>query len=721
MSAQHFFVVPFALSGDKTAIPDPAQGTGDLSYTEGFGIDYEKDPATEPDAKRIPRDQTNQLYFDITSNLRQYQLNGVPEYVTAAQNGGSPVAYELDAYVRFDTGGGVWGVFASLVTANTADPSDATKWRRVNPFSAAFYTASNADLQATATAKTNVFVTPAALIRTYREGRWDNLGAVVIAGGNALSATYADGGAFSPIAGAQVAFRVPTATTNPNATLNVNAGGALPLYNSQGAQLAAGDLQPDRVYKAICNSVAWFLQSPVASQFQTYGAATDTTAGIIRIATTGEANALASNSVALTPDNLPTASTTQIGALRFATTPEANALTATGVALSPGNIPLATQTQGGVLRFATGPETLARVSTTLAISPATAEAALPPRLRWAPASAGSAITNWNQATEAGWYYAAGAANSPPGLTAVNVMVEAVDGNTLSQIATSISVASGGNTNRYQRTLVGGVWSAWWRIYGSLAEIQASVTVPNRLAANSLTATPLPTDWDAVLDAGWYYQAGAANGPAPLAGNGLSVEVRNLGAGNVMQTATAIAVATEADTQTYRRYFTGTWGAWFKIIQSVAEAQAAAGPVAGDVKAQAHTTVDAGWYLCDGSAKSRATDAPLFARIGVAFGAGNGSTTFNIPDYRGVTLRGLDDGRGLDPGRAMGSYQADAFQTHTHQALWATSPGSANDLSSPGGMMTDAVTTLNNSATIQSAGTASETRMKNTTAVFVIKR
>lgn len=54
------------------------------------------------------------------------------------------------------------------------------------------------------------------------------------------------------------------------------------------------------------------------------------------------------------------------------------------------------------------------------------------------------------------------------------------------------------------------------------------------------------------------------------------------------------------------------------------------------------TVPAGWLLCDGSAVSRATYAALFLAIGTAHGAGDGSTTFNVPDSRGRTTYGKDD-------------------------------------------------------------------------------
>ena len=47
---------------------------------------------------------------------------------------------------------------------------------------------------------------------------------------------------------------------------------------------------------------------------------------------------------------------------------------------------------------------------------------------------------------------------------------------------------------------------------------------------------------------------------------------------------------------------------------------------------------AGYLLCDGRAVSRTQYSALFTAIGVNFGAGDGSTTFNIPDYRGCFLR-----------------------------------------------------------------------------------
>lgn len=80
-------------------------------------------------------------------------------------------------------------------------------------------------------------------------------------------------------------------------------------------------------------------------------------------------------------------------------------------------------------------------------------------------------------------------------------------------------------------------------------------------------------------------------------------------------------------------------------------------LSGGVLAFAQGSAPVGWLKCNGSAISRTTYADLFAAIGTTYGAGNGTTTFNIPDLRAEFIRGLDDGRGIDPSRALGSVQA----------------------------------------------------------------
>jgi phage-related tail fiber protein len=79
------------------------------------------------------------------------------------------------------------------------------------------------------------------------------------------------------------------------------------------------------------------------------------------------------------------------------------------------------------------------------------------------------------------------------------------------------------------------------------------------------------------------------------------------------------------------------------------------------------TAPAGWLKCNGAEVSRTAYAALYARIGNAYGAGDGFNTFKVPDMRGEFIRGFDDGRGVDPGRTLGSYQQNALGSHNHTA------------------------------------------------------
>ncbi|HFS7474959.1 TPA: phage tail protein [Enterobacter cloacae] len=71
---------------------------------------------------------------------------------------------------------------------------------------------------------------------------------------------------------------------------------------------------------------------------------------------------------------------------------------------------------------------------------------------------------------------------------------------------------------------------------------------------------------------------------------------------------------------------------------------------------AMNTAPSGFLAADGSLVSRNIYARLFSRIGTLYGAGDGSTTFRLPDLRGEFLRGVDNGKGVDPSRAIGTNQ-----------------------------------------------------------------
>jgi microcystin-dependent protein len=74
---------------------------------------------------------------------------------------------------------------------------------------------------------------------------------------------------------------------------------------------------------------------------------------------------------------------------------------------------------------------------------------------------------------------------------------------------------------------------------------------------------------------------------------------------------------------------------------------------GDIKPSAAAAAQTGWLLCNGSAVSRTVYPALFAAIGVAYGAGDGSTTFGLPDLRGRAPVGSGQGAGLT-NRALGA-------------------------------------------------------------------
>jgi len=71
--------------------------------------------------------------------------------------------------------------------------------------------------------------------------------------------------------------------------------------------------------------------------------------------------------------------------------------------------------------------------------------------------------------------------------------------------------------------------------------------------------------------------------------------------------------------------------------------AAAGFAAGTMCPYGGNTVPTGWLICDGAAVSRTTYADLFTAIGTLWGVGDGSTTFNVPDTGGRTVRGWKSG------------------------------------------------------------------------------
>lgn len=139
----------------------------------------------------------------------------------------------------------------------------------------------------------------------------------------------------------------------------------------------------------------------------------------------------------------------------------------------------------------------------------------------------------------------------------------------------------------------------------------------------------------------------------------------------------------------------------------------------------------GWLECNGAAISRTGNISLFNVIGIMYGAGNGSSTFNLPDFRGYFVRGWNHSSGNDPdassrtnrgdgtvGDHVGTKQTDQVIWHQHNVpgLVATDGGS-NPENVPGFWLPFG---KNITWPTDNAG-GNETRPKNISTMFIIKK
>ncbi|ERE07216.1 phage tail protein [Pseudogulbenkiania ferrooxidans] len=156
--------------------------------------------------------------------------------------------------------------------------------------------------------------------------------------------------------------------------------------------------------------------------------------------------------------------------------------------------------------------------------------------------------------------------------------------------------------------------------------------------------------------------------------------------------------------------------------TVVQVSAAAPP--GVVAHFAMPNPPSGWLVANGSAVSRAVYAALFAAIGTSYGAGDGSSTFNLPDLRGEFVRGWDAGRGVDSGRGFGTLQYDAFQGHRHNVNQVWTTGAGVTFPSPGVNSAGQATIDATDGTVAGVSgaprVASETRPRNIALLACIK-
>ena len=144
--------------------------------------------------------------------------------------------------------------------------------------------------------------------------------------------------------------------------------------------------------------------------------------------------------------------------------------------------------------------------------------------------------------------------------------------------------------------------------------------------------------------------------------------------------------------------------------------------AGAISFVCQNTAPTGWLKANGAAISRTAYADLFAALGVTFGTGDGSTTFNIPDLRGEFVRAWADNRAVDTGRTFGTAQTDAMQGHVHN-FYAMNSSASLGAGAGGNILsvaTIATTAPVTDGTNGTPRTAAETRPRNVALLAVIK-
>ncbi|MBS0879004.1 tail fiber protein [Pantoea sp. JGM49] len=242
------------------------------------------------------------------------------------------------------------------------------------------------------------------------------------------------------------------------------------------------------------------------------------------------------------------------------------------------------------------------------------------------------INDANAALTPGTYSVTGAASNMPMVSSPTGILEVklrLSSNSLLQRFTSITTSSATINRSWQRTLSGTTWSPWTQ---------------TTLRPNELTTQ---TDANTLTESGVYY-GNYTNGPSGSAYGFL--EVKATGTTGVIS---QVYHSTTANQRFIRTCTSANgWSVWVELVRADSVMNNLV-PVGVPMPWPAEAA-PSGWLKCNGASFS-ATTYPELAKA---------YPSLKLPDLRGEFIRGWDDGRGIDTGRAILSLQTDALQRIT---------------------------------------------------------